>query len=336
KFNKNDLIINPSIRLGSLFAQFSFSPILYKKTQKKIKDFNPDIIHIHEQLLVSYQVLRFAKRYKYLTLISLHGDPYKFRAQQFPLSLFIKESSIFNRLLRKFQFSMLKNSDFVTTPTYYYQSLISKQLHKKAFVLPSPVSSYFFKKKGAEESKKINKLITMSRLAGEKHVDVLIEMMQYLKNKFSLTIMGEGIDKKFLMEKAKKLHLNNVITFIGWVTKKVLSETLRNHNLFLSASNFETFGITYIEALASKLPCVVYDYSVSREVIPNEMAIFVDSLDPKKWAKTLLSLQQDPDLYYKLKQNIKNNYQKIYQYNEAESAKRLATIYENISHNPSL
>ena len=324
-----DLIINPSIQLGSLFAHFSFAPILFKKTKQEVNKFRPDIIHIQEQLLVSNQVLHFAKRQNFLTLTSLHGDPYKFRAQQLPYSLFIKEGSAFNKMLRRFQFSMLKNSDFITTPTNFYQKLVFNQIHKKAYVVPSPVSSYFFNKISSQPLK-ISKLVTMSRLAGEKHVDVLIEMMQDLKNKYSLTILGEGIDKKFLQEKTAKLNLNNVIKFIGWVKKEKLSEILREHHLFLSASNFETFGITYIEALASKLPCIVYDYPVSREVIPNEMALFIDSLDPKIWAEKLIQLQNSSQIYQKLKQNIERNYQKIYQYDELESSKKLLQIYEDI------
>ena len=329
KIDETDLIVNPSFKLGRIFSQFSFSPVLWNETKKKILNFHPDIISIQEQLLVSYQVLRFAKKNNYLTLTSMHGDPYKFRAQNFPFSLFIKEGSVFNKFLRNYQFNMLKESDYITVPTHYYQRLINQKLHEKSFVLPSPVSSYFFNKISVKP-KLINKLITVSRLAGEKHVDVLIYMMQYLKDKYTLTIMGEGIDKQFLINKVKKLKLQSVVSFFGWVSKKQLSETLRNHHLFLSASNFETFGLTYIEGLASVLPCIVYDYPVAREVIPNEMAIFVDSLDPKKWTEKLIQIQEHQEIYFRLKQNIENNYQKILQYNEVESTKTLLKIYEKI------
>ncbi len=329
KIDETDLIVNRSFALGKQFSNFSFSPILWNGAKKQILSFNPDIVNIQEQLVVSYQALRFAKKNNYLTLATMHGDPYKFRAQFFPFSLFIKEGSIFNRLLRKCQFSMLKESDYITVPTHHYQSLITQKLHKKPFVLASPVSSYFFNK-SAVKPKRVNKLITVSRLAGEKHVDVLIDMMRYLKDRYTLTIMGEGIDKQFLINKVKELKLDSVINFFGWVSIKKLSETLRNHHLFLSASNFETFGLTYIEGLASALPCVAYDYPVSREVIPNEMAIFVNSLDPKKWAEKLILIQEHPEIYSKLKQNIENNYQKIYRYNEVESTKKLLQIYEEI------
>lgn len=329
KINEHDLIVNPSIELGKIFSQFSFSPILWNQTKKQITDFNPDIINIQEQLLVSYQVLKFAKKNNYLTLTSMHGDPYKFRAQNFPFSLFVKEGSLFNKFLRNYQFNMLKESDYITVPSHYYQKLINLSLHEKSFVISSPVSSYFFKKI-VVKPKVINKLITVSRLAGEKHVDVLIDMMQYLKDRFQLTIMGEGIDKQYLINKVKKLKLESVVKFIGWVSKKQLSEFLRNNHLFLSASNFETFGLTYIEALASMLPCIVYDYPVSREIIPNDMAVFINSLDPKKWAEILIQIRKQPETYYKLKHNIENNYHKIYHYNEVESSKKLLQIYKEI------
>lgn len=332
KLDKKDLIINPSIQLGEIFAKFSFSPLLFNDTKKAIAQFNPDIVHIHEQLLVSYQILRFAKKNNYLILTSLHGDPYKFKVRLFPLSLLIHKGSFINQLLRKFQYYMLKNSDYITVPTKYYQRLLQREIHNKIITIPYPVSSFFYKNSHIS-SRPVNKLIVVSRLAGEKNIDVLIETMQYLKNRFTLTICGEGIDKKYFEDKVAQLNLKGCIIFIGWLERKEVPILIKKHHLFLSASNFETFGITYIEALACGLPCVVYDYPVSREVIPNEMAVFVKDLKPKTWAQELIKIQDHQSIYNKLKEHIKKNYEKIVRYREEQSTNKLVELYQQLTHN---
>src|SRR3989338_1767927 len=257
----DDVIVNKSFGLGKKLAGFSFSPFLFSQTKDQIRKFNPDIIHVHEQLFVSLAVLKFAKKASYPTLTSFHGDPYKFKVRTWPFSLFIKEGAFINRLIRKFQFSVLDQSDYLTTPTDYYQKLIKNHIGKSAFSIPYPVDAMFFSPK-KEKPGKIDRLIVVSRLAGEKNIDVLIDMMVYLKDRFKLTIAGNGIDSEYFKTKVKKLDLGACITFYGWMERKKIVKLIKDHHIFLSASNFETFGITYIEALACGIPCGVDRKSV--------------------------------------------------------------------------
>ncbi len=154
--------------------------------------------------------------------------------------------------------------------------------------------------------------------------------MSLLKDKFTLTIVGDGIDRNFLENACKKLNLEKEIKFIGWINQEDLPRIYNNHHLFISMSDYETFGITYIEALACRLPCIVYDYPVSREIIPNEMAIFINNLNPKDWAKKLIKIQKNPMIYNTIINNINKNYHKLYKYHEEQSTEKLITVYKKI------
>lgn len=321
------LSTNP-IDLNFIIPKYSIS-FLLKKQREEINKFEPDIIHINEPSILSKQVLDFANKKKIKILFSYHTDINKVRANHFPASIFLKKNSLLNRFVEKIQSEFIQKSDAITVPSKTYRLILNKKFNKRSFLLPYPIQNYFFSKK-TDKYRNIKKLITVSRLSGEKNIAFLIEIMGYLKGKFSLTIVGDGIDKNFLINMAKRSNLDKYVKFTGWITNKHLPNIYALHDAFISASNFETFGITYIEALASKLPCFVSDYAVSREIIPNNMAIFIKGYSPKKWADKLLEIQDNKYAFDRLKRNISDDFDKISQYNEIESAKKLIEIYKKM------
>lgn len=328
QFDKDDLIVNDSLKLNFIYPDFSI-PIPQKNTIKLIEEFKPDIIHFHESFLFALRLKRIIKKLKIKTIASLHTNFESARLKQFPLSLLFNKQTPFPKLLHKFQLYHLSQADYVTAPSRYYQKHLSQRLNKKVFLLPYPIPEHFFSRK-LKYPKIPTKLITVSRLSGEKKIDFLLEVLRLLKGKYTLTIVGDGPDKVYFQKKSKKLRLDFTVEFKGWIQNKNLPKIFQQHHLFISASDVETFGIVYIEALASGLPCAVFDYPVTREAIPTQTSIFVKNYDPRKWAKKLLSLQKKPPMYIKLLENIKANYPKLLKYQETNSTKRLLQIYREI------
>jgi len=320
------LIINPSLNLSLFYPYFHLSIFLDSKTIKKILAFSPQIIHLHEPSILSFFILKFAKKNKIKTLLSFHTN---FSEAKSHTSWFFL---LFKKLITRYQFYLLKKSNFITTPSYYYKKLLQKEGLKKIFLLPYPIKNQFFieNKKPILTVPKIFKLITVARLSAEKRIDFLIEIMRYLSSDFQLTIVGDGVDRKFLEKKVKKLSLDNKIIFTGWIRNEILPKFLKQHHIFISASSFETFGISYIESLACGLPLIVLDYPISREIISEKMAIFIKELNPKKWAEELIKIKNEPKKYLEMKKQIFNNYQKILKYKEDSSTKILINIYKKI------
>ncbi|MCG7201985.1 MAG: glycosyltransferase, partial [Candidatus Phytoplasma mali] len=75
---------------------------------------------------------------------------------------------------------------------------------------------------------------------------------------------------KNLEKKAKKLNLDDKIIFLGFVAYDKLGIYYQLGNVFINASLFETQGLTYIEALAASLPCVVRFDQALEGVIKHE------------------------------------------------------------------
>ena len=115
-------------------------------------------------------------------------------------------------------------------------------------------------------------LLTLSRVAPEKKIDRLLKVLPIIKNKFpkvKFVIAGDGPAMSDLKKQVKEEKLENTVIFTGNVEHSDVGNYYRMADLFVSASDTETQGLTYIEALATGTPCVVYATDYTREIFNN-------------------------------------------------------------------
>jgi glycosyltransferase involved in cell wall biosynthesis len=98
-------------------------------------------------------------------------------------------------------------------------------------------------------------LISVGRLSREKNWLRLLQLFACLPNHYRLTIIGSGGQEKELKTYCEKLRLGNVF-FEGSVRQEQLSQYLQKAQAYISASLFETWGLTLTEALACGTPLV--------------------------------------------------------------------------------
>lgn len=102
------------------------------------------------------------------------------------------------------------------------------------------------------------------RIAAEKNLPLLIDAfrhMQAMRPSMKLVMVGDG------PERAKLQARHPDIVFAGMQTGVALAEHYASADLFAFPSTTETFGNVIIEAMASGLPVVAYDYAAAREHI---------------------------------------------------------------------
>lgn len=146
----------------------------------------------------------------------------------------------------------------VTCPTLFTVNMI-KNLKifddNKVILLRDPVIDMENIKNKREESlginytNKNNTIISIGRLTRQKNFLFIINAFQKLLIKYpsyKLIILGEGEQEDLLLEKIKKLNLQEYITFLGF--KKNVNNFLFNSSIFLSASYYEDPGFALLEA----------------------------------------------------------------------------------------
>lgn len=102
-------------------------------------------------------------------------------------------------------------------------------------------------------------LLYIGRLAKEKNVETLLGYLQeYLpgRERVKLLLVGDGPERKRLEEAAVEYGISGQTIFAGEVLWDLVPLYYRLGDVFINASQSETQGMTYTEALASGLPVV--------------------------------------------------------------------------------
>lgn len=116
-------------------------------------------------------------------------------------------------------------------------------------------------------------LLTLSRVASEKKINHILNVMPDIVEQFPnvrLVIAGDGPDVDVLKDQIERLTLENYVIFTGNIPHEDVGNYYRMADLFVSASDTETQGLTYIEALAAGTRCVVYDTDYTEHVFDDD------------------------------------------------------------------
>lgn len=138
------------------------------------------------------------------------------------------------------------------------------------------------------------KLLGIGGLIKAKQYDLLLNMMKYLPEEFSLTIMGDGPERTNLENLIVKGKLAGRVFLKGYVRNA--AEEFRKYDIFLHPSIDESFGLVVAEALFSMVPVVVTDRCATYEVIGSGKYGWISDADsPKSWAETVMRIATDPE-----------------------------------------
>ena len=144
---------------------------------------------------------------------------------------------------------------------------------EKISVIYNGIDLNLFKSIEVKEKYSNPTIVTVCRLVPYKKVDLLILAVKNLNNEFpgiKLKIIGEGPEKEYLKNLAKKLNIIDNIDFLGKIeNRKEMIKVLKKSHVFALPSVVEGFGMVIIEAMACGLPYVVSDIPPLREITIN-------------------------------------------------------------------
>ena len=135
---------------------------------------------------------------------------------------------------------------------------------KKEKLLPDPyfVDNDFFKKKNKRNKiKKKNETVFIFSgkfIERKRPMDILKALNSPIlkKYKYKFIFVGEGKLKKRCIQFCKKNNLTNV-SFVGFVNQKQISKYYNLSDVIVMPSEYETWGLSINEAMASGCACIV-------------------------------------------------------------------------------
>jgi glycosyltransferase involved in cell wall biosynthesis len=165
----------------------------------------------------------------------------------------------------------------------------------------------------------------LGRISFEKRIDRLLESFRMLEKGVTLVIAGGGPYLDNFRKFSKLLGLKKVI-FTGFVENKAAAYSCAD--IFVSASDSETFGLTYVEAMRMGLPVVAVGRLGAKEIVESGKNGFLcEPEDCKGFARMVEKLMSNPKLRKRMAEAAKEGSKK---YSIENSIGKTVQIYEEL------
>jgi glycosyltransferase involved in cell wall biosynthesis len=298
---------------------------------KKIKELDLDIIHVHQPFSLGKEGLRYARKLKIPIIFTYHTkyEDYVHYVPFFP-------EKILAELVKKEAINFSNKCDLTIAPSVGIKKIIEKRgANKKSIkVLPTGINWDDFQKGAREKVRKkylIKKneilLTNIGRINEEKNLVFLLESFKKiaLKNpKIKLMFIGEGFLKEELKEKAKKWGIEKQVIFTGFLKNTEIKNYLKATDIYLQTSLSETQGITILEAMASSLPIVAVKATGTEDFIVNKKNGFLTKNNQKDFIEKIEYLIKHPSKRREFGKQAQKDAKK---YQEINQAKKLEKVY---------
>lgn len=249
---------------------------------KIIKGLGLDLIHTHTEFSLGIFGRSMARALEIPlvhTMHTIYEDYTSYIVKANSLEPFAKA------VARKLTASFCNSADEVIVPTNKVKDLLlSYGVNRDISVIPTGISLDKFSDDGCDlEKTKIIRselkiaeddkvLINIGRISEEKSIDeILLAMKSYLPKHqdVKLLLVGDGPAKSVLETMAAEFGIQKQVVFAGARPWDEIGLYYKLGNILVSASQSETQGLTYIEALASGLPVVAKEDRCLEGVLQN-------------------------------------------------------------------
>ncbi|MFH2105635.1 MAG: glycosyltransferase [Candidatus Micrarchaeota archaeon] len=239
------------------YKGYRISAISPRDVEKIIKKEKPDIVHSHAPVVLGVFALLAARRLGIRSVATYHTHFEEYFPHLFVgfYPKFLKQASSFTT--KKLVSHFYSKADVVTAPSSEFVHILKSYGIKNTELLENGVELGrlkgkiidFRKKYSIPKEKKV--ALYLGRVSFEKKLGLLINAFKKLDA--ILVIAGSGP----YLDKCRKLaHGMKNVVFTGFVEESDLASIYRMGDVFVSASDTETFGLTFLEGMACGLPIV--------------------------------------------------------------------------------
>ena len=235
----------------------------------------------------------------------------------------------------------IKNIDFFTSISKnIYNDLFSLGIsNKQIFSFPNCIEKLKFNKvPEITKPKDYLTFISVGRFAEKKKgFDLIKDVVKILNKKkiyFKWKIIGHGVNE-ILKYKEIKDNINkfDIIENIEntdetYFPNTKLIKEYKSSDIYLNLSRVESFGITFIESLASGTPIISFNTKGANEIInSNHNGFIIKNFSLDDYVEKIEQIKNDRSILEKIKQNSKSSVEK---YDLGYNIKLLNDFYSKI------
>lgn len=241
----------------------------------------PDIIYVATEGPLGWQAVKIASRLGITAVSGFHTNFHSYSSHY--------GIGLFEKIVSSYLVALHNKTAVTLTPTLGQKNIIENMGIKNVSILGRGVNTKLFSPE--KRSDKLRRrwgvtnannpvLLYVGRIAAEKNLNLAINTyheMVKINNKIKFVLVGDGP----LLNKIKRKNPDFI--FAGMQSGEDLAQHYASSDIFIFPSMTETFGNVVLEAMASGLGVIAYDYAAaSTHIYPGEngqLAYFGDSAE---------------------------------------------------------
>ena len=296
----------------------SFNRRMDKLYQEIVKNEGKvDVIHAHSAFWGGIAATYISKKYNIPLVITEHSS--------LKYAKYAKES------YKKYIYEAYENADCLIAVGNGLKKELQEYVNRPIEVIHNMVDLQLFNIDENIESKnsisnREFKFFSCGFLEEGKGMECLIKAFTkaFRDEKVSLRIGADGSLRLPLKKLIEELGMDNQIKLLGALSREEVSKEMRTCDAFALASEHETFGVVYIEALACGKPVIGADNGGAEDIIREDNGIIAKKKNVEDLTKALRKIKDNYQMYDKYEIREKT----IFSYSEKVLVERLKGVYK--------
>ena len=285
---------------------------LYKKMKREIGD--PDVVHAHFPKNGA-ALSTFKRKRRIPVVVTEHSSGFG-------------QSIVPVKLLKVAKMAYHGSSQVITVSSSL-QKRLYELLNVNSLVVPNIIDTGMFHINVTENKEKLFTFVTVGNLIRRKRMDLTLQAFhQLVEEGFNarLLIIGGGPEEKNLIDYINSHNLSNHVYMTGRINRNEIASHLMKSHCFVLASEAETFGVVYIEALACGLPVIATKCKGPEDFINETNGFLIDVND---LGQLIGAMRMMVNSYSQFNSgHISQN--AISKFSQEAVARKLTHVYENI------
>lgn len=228
---------------------------------------------------------------------------------------------------------VLNNADAIIALSQNMKDDMQKISKKEVYILPNGVDTTSFNESKNKSNDNTTEIVYIGSLLPVKGVEYLIEAINILHQthpKISLTIVGDGSNRRSLEQIVKKHGLEQNIIFTGKISHEDVPNRLNSNDIFVLPSISEGMPNVLLEAMAAGLPIVATNVGGIPDIVKNNKnGYLVEPKNPQQLAERIHFLIENTEIHRIISEQNQVDAQK-YDWNNIIT--KLENIYSNVAH----